>query len=190
MTRIALIDGHPDAAPDHLVHKLADAYAAGAESHHELRRIDVARLDFPLIRVPRDWQTGTPPPAIAEAQSAIRWAEHLVLIYPLWFGDVPALLKGFLEQVMRPNFAFGPLEGRFPKTLLDGRSARVVVTMGMPAPVYTLFYRAHSLKSLERNILRFAGMGPIAHSVLGGVESAKRRAKWLEEMRQLGVRAG
>jgi putative NADPH-quinone reductase len=191
MTRIALIDGHPDPDRRHFVHALADAYAEGAARYHEVDRIDVGSLDFPLLRSPDEWRDGQPVPSIADAQRKIRAASHLVLLYPLWLGDVPALFKGFLEQVARPGFAIAQGEGGFPKRLLKGRSARVVVTMGMPSKIYTLFYRAHSLRSLERNILRLAGIGPIRHSIIGNVEgSSAERDAWLKTIRDLGTRAG
>ena len=86
------------------------------------------------------------------------------------FGSMPALLKAFLEQVLRPGFAFGAAERRgMPKKLLAGKSARIVVTMGMPAFFYRLYYRAHSLKSLERNILGFVGIKPVRVTLLGNV---------------------
>ena len=189
MARIAIIDGHPDPDRRHFVHALADAYAEGASACHEVDRIDIATLDFPLIRSAAEWQTGKPVPAIAEAQAAIRRAGHLALFYPLWLGDVPALLKGFLEQVARPGFAIAQSENGFPKRLLKGRSARVVVTMGMPARFYTWFYRAHSLRSLERNILGFAGISPVRHSIIGSVEKNRAvREAWLEAMRELGAK--
>ena len=190
MTRITIINGHLDPDPARFVHALADAYAAGADGVHEVRRIDVGALDFPILRSQQDWLESAPARAIADAQEAIRWAEHLVLLYPMWLGDVPALFKAFLEQVARPNFAFRYVDGGFPQRLLKGRSARVIVTMGMPAPFYTLLYRAHSLKSLERNILRFVGFGPVRHSIVGGVGgSAGHRQLWLRRVRDLGVRA-
>lgn len=190
MTRIAIIDGHPDPDRERFVHGLADAYAEGASSHHEVRRVPLAELDFPLLRTMEDWQEGPLPAALTEAQEAISWAEHLVFLYPLWLGDMPALLKGFLEQVARPGFAFAYSDKGFPKKLLKGRSARVVVTMGMPGFFYRLFYRAHSLKSLERNILSFVGIRPVRHSVIGSVESSpKYREHWLDRMRALGGRA-
>lgn len=191
MTHIAIIDGHPDPDRGRYVHALADAYAEGAASSgHDVRRIDIAELDFPLLRSQRAWMEEKPVAAIADAQEALRWADHVVLLYPLWLGDVPALLKGFLEQVARPDFAFRYRDGGFPEKLLKGRSVRVVVTMGMPAPFYSLVYRAHSLKSLERNILRFTGFGPIRHSIVGGVGgSASHREKWLGRVRTLGTRA-
>lgn len=191
MTRIAIIDGHPDPDRKRFVHALADAYAEGARNFHEVDRIDVGSLEFPLLRSPDDWRDGSPVPAIAEAQRKIRAASHLVFLYPMWLGDLPALFKGFLEQVARPGFAIAQSESGFPKRLLKGRSARIVVTMGMPSKIYTLFYRSHSLKSLERNILRMAGIGPIRHTIIGNVEgSSAERHAWLKELRELGASAG
>lgn len=189
MTRIAIIDGHPDPDRARFVHALADAYAAGAAEYHEVDRIDVATLDFPLLRSANDWKEGAPAPAIVAAQQCIKRADHVVIFYPLWLGDVPALLKAFLEQVARPGFAFAYREGGFPERLLTGRSARIVVTMGMPTPFYRFFYRAHSVKSLERNILRFVGFGPVRRLLIGSVEgSDSSRRKWLARMRDLGAR--
>lgn len=190
---ILIIQGHPDAGQSHYGHALAEAYADGAsEAGHELRRIEVARLDFPLLRSAQDWQQGEPVPAIREAQQALAWAEHLVILYPLWLGSMPALLKGFLEQVARPGFAVSaPGEARGWQKKLKGRSARLVVTMGMPALMYRWYYRAHSLKALERNILGFVGIGPIRASLIGLVEGdAGRRQRWLQRLRKLGREAG
>lgn len=186
-TNILIVDGHPDADRARFVHALADAYAAGAAATgHEVRRIDLATLDFPLLRSRADWTGGAPVPAIAQAQADIRWASHIVFLYPLWLGDVPALLKGFLEQVARPGFALA--EGRMPRPLLKGRSARLVVTMGMPAFFYRFYYGAHSVKSFERNILKLAGIKPVEHTLIGNVEGdAEAREQWLDTMLNLGM---
>ncbi|WP_423605410.1 NAD(P)H-dependent oxidoreductase [Sphingomonas sp. MS122] len=168
---------------------MADAYADGALiGRHEVRRIELATMDFPLIRSRAEWTDGKLAPAIAEAQATIAWADHIVILYPLWLGDVPALLKGFLEQVARPGFAIA--EGsRGPRGLLKGKSARLVVTMGMPAFFYRFYFGAHSVKSLERNILKLAGIRPVEHTLIGGVEgSAEQREEWLGEMLDLGSR--
>jgi putative NADPH-quinone reductase len=189
--RITLIQGHPDAARPHLGHALAEAYRSGAESAgHEVRSITVAELNFPLITSREDFEHGERPAPIREAQSMIRTSDHLVIFYPLWLGTMPALLKAFLEQVMRYDFAFEPLPGGRFRRLLKGRSARVVITMGMPAMAYRWFFGAHSLKSLERNILKFAGIAPVRESLYGMVEAASddRRHRWLEEMERLGAR--
>ena len=192
MTKITIIQGHPDASVERFCHALASAYADGArDAHHEVRTIEVARLDFPLLRTRADFETGTPPAAIAQAQASIAWAEHVVIIFPLWLGDVPALLKGFLEQVLRPGFAFRYREKGLPEKLLRGRSARIVVTMGMPGFFYEWFFRAHSVKSLERNILGFVGFGPVRRTLMGMVESEdrKRNVEWLARMHELGMQA-
>lgn len=190
MTRVAIIDGHPDPDRSHYVHALADAYAEGALQRHEVDRIDIATLDFPLLRSAKEWRAAVPTQALADAQEKIRKASHLVIFYPLWLGDVPALLKGFLEQVARPGFALEIGESGFPRRLLKGRSARLVVTMGMPTPFYRFFYRAHSVKSLERNILNFVGFKPVRRSLIGSVEKSREyREQWLDRMRALGRRA-
>lgn len=186
MGNILIIDAHPDPDPARYVHALADSYAAGArDGGHQVRRIDLAGLDFPLLRSRQQWAEEAPVEAIAAAQADILWAKHIVFFYPLWLGDMPALLKGFLEQVARPGFAFGAAQ--MPKPLLKGRSARLVVTMGMPAIFYRFFYRAHSLKSFERNILKFVGIKPVAHSIVGNVEGDhEHRQRWLDQMHALG----
>jgi putative NADPH-quinone reductase len=191
VTRIAIIDGHPDPARERFVHGLADVYAQSAEdAGHHVRRIDLAVLDFPLLRSASDWKNGTPPAVIMRAQGDILWADHVVILYPLWLGDVPALLKGFLEQVARPGFAIGHADRGLPPKLLQGRSARIIVTMGMPGLFYRLVFRAHSLKSLERNILGFAGFDPVRHSIIGKVESSNTyRRKWIKRVAALGVAA-
>ena len=186
--KILVIDAHPDPAPRHFVHALAQAYADGAESH-ETRLLKLAELDFPILRSPEEWTHGGPPPeAIAAAQADILWADHLVFLYPLWLGEMPALLKAFLEQAMRPGFAFKYAHRGFATKLLEGRSARIVVTMGMPRLWYSAIYRAHSLKTLRRNILHFVGIGPVACTIIGSVEgSENRRRKWLRTMKIMGA---
>lgn len=188
MTNILIIDGHPDSDSGHFIHAAAAAYREGAEAGgHAVKTIRIADLDFALVRSFHEWNDTAPPEPIAKAQESVKWADHLVILYPLWLGDVPALLKGFLEQLFRPQFAFRYRDKGLPEKLLKGRSARVVVSMGMPALFYRLVYRAHSLSSLKRNILKFVGFGPVRSSIIGMVEgSAEGREKWLERLRALG----
>lgn len=184
--KILIIDGHPDPDRSRYLHALADAYAAGAhDSGHDVQRIDLAKIDFPMLHSRCEWTQGAPPLVIADAQEAIRQADHIVFLYPLWLGDMPALLKAFLEQVMRPGFALA--EGTMPKPLLKGRSARLVVTMGMPAFFYRYYYGAHSVKSFERNILKLVGIKPVEHSLIGNIEGdPEARSRWLTTLRDLG----
>lgn len=191
--RILLIQGHPDAAITHLGHVLEDAYAQGATAAgHSVRRVHVATLDFPLLKTQKDWLGGTLPASLVQAQQDIGWAQHVVIFFPLWMGDMPAVLKGFLEQIARPGFAFKAEGGNsMGKKMLTGRSARVVVTMGMPALLYRWYFRAHSVKSLERNMLGFVGFAPVHATLIGMVENLGEAGvqKWKSRLRKLGASA-
>jgi len=189
--RILILDGHPDPDPARLIHALADAYAEGAAAAgHAVTRLDVARLGFAPLRTAAAWEAEAPPD-IAAAQAAIAAAEHIVILTPLWLGDIPALLKAFFEQVMRPGFAFPRGARGLNAGLLRGRSVRLVVTMGMPAILYRVFFRAHALHALERNMLRFVGLKPVRWTLLGnaGGRDAAGRQAWLEKLRKLGAAA-
>ncbi len=187
--RIVIIDGHPDPAGGRLCHALAAAYAEGAfEAGHAVTMVTLAELDVPLLRTHDAFEHGAVPESLAPAAAAITAADHLVFVFPLWLGTMPALVKAFLEQVFRPGTAFEYQPNGFPKKLLAGRSARLVVTMGMPALVYRWFFGAHGIRGIERNILEFVGIKPVRESFFGNVEGAREetRAKWLEAMRAHG----
>ena len=188
--RIAIIQGHPDAAGHHLLNAMADAYAEGAASAgHEVRRVEVAALDFPLLRTQADFETGEVPSALVQARDDMRWAEHWVFLFPLWHGTMPALLKAFLEHIFRPGFAMEYREKQFPRRLLAGRSARIVVTMGMPVMLYRWYFGALGVRAFERSMLSFAGIKPIRESFYGlTFADEKKRLRWIEEMRGHGAR--
>ncbi|UCB55465.1 MAG: NAD(P)H-dependent oxidoreductase [Thiotrichales bacterium] len=191
--KILIIQGHPDASHDHFCHALAESYKKGAlEAGYEVKSICVANIEFPLLRTYEDFYSSTPIPVIEQCQQDIRWANHLVIVYPLWMGTMPALLKAFFEQVFRPGFALETVDGgKKWIRLLKGKSAHIVVTMGMPAFIYRWFYRAHGLKSLERNILNFTGISTIRNSLIGMVEeSQENRVRWLEKMYVIGKKGG
>lgn len=189
MTRILIIDGHPDLSPERLIHALAAAYREGAKTAgHEVRLIQVGALGLPEI-ASADEFTATPPPAAAAAQEAVTWAEHLVILHPLWLGGAPAQLKTFFEQVFRYGFAI-PQSG-WPRGLLKGRTARLIVTMGMPGLAYRLLFGAFGVRSMERSILGLAGVRPRPRLLIGGVgELSKVRAEaLLARLRRMGAAA-
>lgn len=191
--RIAIIDGHPDFREERFVHALARAYEEGAKAAgHEVRTLSIGMIDVPLLRTSADFLSRAAPREVRRCQETLAWADHWVILFPLWLGSMPAALKAFFEQVMRPGFAFvAGAKGKLPRKLLTGKSARIVVTMGMPALFYRWYYRAHSLKSLERNVLAFCGIAPVRDSVVGMVEgmSEVKRKAWLAKMNALGRRA-
>lgn len=188
---ITVIQGHPDGRARHYCHALAAEYVSGARAAgHAVRVIDVGALEFPLLRTKEAFDDGALPAQLATAQRDIAWADHLLLVYPLWLGEMPAIVKGFFEHVLRPGFAFD-MGGHGWKRKLHGKTARVVVTMGMPAAVYRWYFGAHSLKSLRRNVLSFVGIKPVRSTLIGSVESStpKTRQRWLEKLRALGAAA-
>lgn len=189
-SRILVIQGHPDASSDHFCYALADAYIKGAhETGHDANLLIVSKLEFSILHSKEEWENDEPSKDIRKAQSDIERADHIVIFYPLWLGSMPALLKAFFEQVLRPGFAIDVKKnGKGWERRLSGKSARIVITMGMPATIYRWYFRAHSLKNLERNILGLCGIKPIKANLIGMVEDENdaKHKKWLEKMHALG----
>lgn len=186
---ILILDGHPDVRPERLGRALVEAYAQGARgAGHEVRILQVAPLQLPLLKSAEDFAAPASN-SVAAIQADIRWAHHLVIFHPLWLGSAPAVLKGFFEQVFRYGFALSQAQ---PLALpLRGRTARVVVTMGMPALLYRLLFGTFGVRSLERSVLNLSGIWPVRHSLLGSVgqDDPQRRLGWLRRMRRLGAAA-
>lgn len=186
MARIVIIVGH--ALSGTYCGALAEAYLRGAEgAGHEVSLFNTASMKFdPVLR--GAYRTLQPlEPDLAAARSAIQAADHMVLIFPLWLGTLPAIFKGFLERIIQPDIFEPAKTGKFV-TPWKGKSARVVITMGMPGFIYRWYFGAHALKMLKRNILGFLGVAPIRSTLLGNVEgvSNERRARWLADMEVLG----
>lgn len=191
MKTITIIQGHPDGEGEHFCHAIADRYEHGATAAgHKVHHLDISKLQFQLLRSKHEHEHGEVAADIERAQTYIKESDHLVIIFPLWLGGMPALLKGFLEQVLRPGFAYDLKKGFFKGRLLRNKSARIIVTMGMPAWVYKWFFCAHSLKNLKRNILEFTGIKPIKTTLIGTIESSGiNHEKWLQKVNNLGQKA-
>lgn len=186
---ICIIQGHPHGGGAHLCHAIADAYADGAKlAGAKVRRIDLGTMDIPLLTNPADFGSA-PPESILSAQRAIKQSDHLVIIYPIWLGTMPALVKAFFEQLCRNNFALEQdAKGGWPRQMLKGKSARVIVTMGMPAAAYRLFFGEHGVKAFESSILGMAGIKPVRETLVGAVGAMTRNnaEALLARMRRLG----
>lgn len=168
---------------------LAEAYVGHARYFgHQVRVLNLNMLQFdPVLH--GGYRSVQPlEPDLEMAQEALRWAEHLTFIYPIWWGSVPAVLKGFLDRVLQPGFAFKYRAGNhFPEKLLKGRSAHIVATMDTPPWYFRWFYLAPGLRQLKKNTLEFCGVQPVRTLALGPVlgSSSPRRARWLEKVRDL-----
>lgn len=190
MARIAVIVGHVRTGT--FGEALAAAYAEGARAAgHEVEVLNTARMRFdPVLREGYE-RVQALEQDLADARRAIWDADHLVIVFPLWLGAMPAILKGFLERVLQPDLIEQHRAGRFVQ-LLKGKSARVIMTMGMPGLVYRWWYGAHALQALKRNILEFMGVSPVRSTLFGMIEavSAEQRRTWLREVEGLGREAG
>ena len=189
MARIAIIVGH--ARTGTYCEALGEHYARGAKAGgHEVALFATARMRFdPVLR--EGFERVQPhEPDLKSAYDAIRASDHLVLIFPLWLGTLPAIFKGFLERVLQPDLGGPAKEGRFMQ-LLKGKTARVIISMGMPGFIYRYWYGAHALKMLRRNILNFMGVHPVRSTIFGHVEGAgpERREQWLRAVERMGQRA-
>lgn len=188
-SKILLIQGHPDRDEKRLCRQLAAAYEQGAAAAgHTLRRIDLASLDFPLLMSQQAYEHEPIPPGLAGAVEDLLWADHIVLVFPLWLGTMPALVKAFLEQVLRPGGAFVFEDKGGPHSLMAGRTARLVVTMGMPTLLYRFWFGGHGIKVIRRNILAFVGIRVVRQSLFGLVTNAgpDKVRGWLDEMHKAG----
>jgi NAD(P)H dehydrogenase (quinone) len=126
------------------------------------------------------------------AQKAISWAKHLVFVYPTWWGAMPALMKGFIDRVFLPGFAFKYREGSHGwDRLLSGRSAHLVVTMDSPTWYYSWISRMPGHNQMKRTILGFCGIGPVEITSFGPVKgsSLQLRQKWMAQVRKSGEEA-
>lgn len=187
--RILLILGTPKS--DSLCHALAEAYAQGARQEgHVVRELHLGQLRFdPVLR--GGYEQGPElEPDLLEAQRLIHWAEHLVLVYPVWWGGLPALLKGFLERVLLPGFAFRPRGGSDWEQLLGGRSADVLATLDRRRRRLRWLQGDHPHGRASRSILDFCGirLQRLAEFAPVRASSEEQRQAWIRKAQRLGTR--
>ena len=189
MAKIAIIVGH--ARKGSFCEALAKAYEEGARAGgHEVGLFVTSRMKFdPVLHFGYEKEQPLEPDLKA-AHEAVFAADHLVFVFPLWLGTLPAIFKGFLERILISGNIAEMKQGKFLKPL-KGKSARVVMTMGMPGFVYRWYFGAHSLKVLKRNILKFLGVSPVRSTIFGYVQGVgqEKRETWLEQMAVLGNNA-
>ncbi len=188
MARIFIIVGHSRTGT--LCEALGESYLRGAHAGgHEASLFVTSKMAFDPILHEGFEHVQPCEPDLEAAHDAMMAADHLVFVFPLWLGMLPAILKGFLERVLQPDI-MAAKQDQFPK-LLKGKSARVIITMGMPGVIYRWWFGAYALKILKRNILRLVGVHPIRSRIYGNVDGAglKGRHRWLKEVEELGRHA-
>ncbi|WP_375173946.1 NAD(P)H-dependent oxidoreductase [Pseudooceanicola sp.] len=189
--KILLLNGHP--AETSLNHALSDAYEAKANAvGHDLRRINLREMTFDADFGQAGLRNAKPlEPDLERFMDNLTWAEHFVLVTPLWWGGLPARLKGVFDRALLPGNSFDPRQKRLglPKSLLKGRTARVIMTSDTPDWALRLLYRRAMQVQLKRQILGFVGLNPVSFTHFSPVEHADERriATWISRAGSLGA---
>lgn len=189
--RILLVLGHPDS--ESFCAALAQSYADAARAAgHEVRELKLHALDFDPILHRGYREIQALEPDLQRAQADILWAEHLVFVYPVWWGGVPALLKGFLDRLLLPGFGFRYRQNSsFWDRLLSGRSARLITTLDTPGWYFRWVWGAPAHRQMRGTVLEFCGIRPVRLSAFAPLRHATlaQRERWLAAVAALG-RAG
>ena len=187
MKKILVIQGHPD--NESFNQALFDRYVQEMrKTGNQIKLIELGKLEFnPNLAFGYRKRTELEPDLI-EAQKKLKWAEHIVLFFPLWWGSMPALLKGFFDRVLLPGFAFTKKDNSIQWTKhMKGRSARMIVTMDQPPIYFRLAFSRPAYHSVKQMTFRFIGIHKVRYTPIGTVRSSSesKRKLWLERMQKL-----
>ena len=190
--KILLINGHPDT--ESFNYAIMEAYKKGAEkSGAIIKEIKISDLNFnPDLQFGYRKRTDLEPDLLS-AQEKITWANHLVWIYPVWWGSFPAIMKGFIDRVFLPGFAFQKRENSvWWDKLLTNKTARIISTLDQPAWYYRIVYGRPSHKAMKKLILNFVGIKKVKATMIGPIRLSKDtfRENWLQKIEKLGFNNG
>lgn len=188
--KIVLINGHPN--PDSFNAGIVEAYKNGAfATGADIQEIVVANLNFnPSLSKGYSQRSELEPDLIA-AWEKISWADHLVWVHPVWWGGLPAILKGFIDRVFLPGVAFKYRENSvWWDKLMTGKTAHIITTLDQPSWYYWLMYGSPSVNQLKKSTLEFCGVKPVKVTYIGIIKNSSnsQRTKWLEKITALGRR--
>lgn len=178
-----VIDGHPN--PDSLTAALARRYAA---AYGDATALAVRDLAFdPNLRLGYQGEQRAEPDVL-RAQALIEAADHLVVAAPVWWGSIPAILKGFIDRTFLPGWAFSYRKGGLVTGLLAGRSARVIITTDSPL-WYLRLVGDTTVRHVRGRVLRFSGFSPVTATRLGPVRGSTlaQREAWLNKIADLAT---
>ena len=188
MKNILIVNGHPD--KESYNYALSKAYIKGAaESKAIVKSINLFDLEFnPNLQYGYRKRTELEPDLI-DAQEKLKWANHIVWIYPVWWGSVPALMKGFLDRVLLPDFAFKKREGSiWWDKFFTGKSSRIICTLDQPPWYYKFVNSCPSHNAMKKLTLKFIGVKSVKITTIGPLRlsSDNFRKKWLLKIEKLG----
>jgi putative NADPH-quinone reductase len=185
---ITIVIGHPDKEGFNFA--LAEAYKKGVKkSNAEFKEIVIRDLDFnPNLQFGYRKRTELEPDLL-ESQKALKWADHIVWIYPVWWGSVPAIMKGFLDRVLLPGFAFKKREGSvWWDKYFTGKTSRLICTLDQPAWYYKWSNGSPSHKAMKKLTMNFIGVKSVKITTIAPMRLSKPefREKWLKKIEKLG----
>jgi len=188
---ILVILGHPDT--NSFCGSLTKAYIDSAKvSGSEVRELKLGELKFDPVLWNGYKKIQELEPDLLKAQELIQWSNHIVFIYPNWWGAMPALMKGFFDRVFLPSFAFKYRKGsQFWDKLLSGRTAHLMVTMDTPPWYYRWIYHRPGHNEMKRTILGFCGIKVVKISEFALIKGSnqQQREKWITIASDLGSKA-
>lgn len=188
---VLVVNGNPKS--NSFCHELASQYMKSSEQDNNVRFISISNLKFDLdLNIGYDGKQELEPDLIHFQQSVI-WAEHVVFVLPVWWGGMPAKLKGLIDRAFLPGFAFKYHDNKStPEKLLKNRSADIILTMDAP-PFYHRWIQGDPVyKQFKRTILRFCGFKKVSATYIGSIinSSEKQRNHWIEEIGRLAKKGG
>ncbi|MFN8297427.1 MAG: NAD(P)H-dependent oxidoreductase [Chitinophagales bacterium] len=188
--KILLINGHPD--KNSFCYAISEAYIKGAKrAGLDIKVIHICDLNFnPNLQYGYQKRTDLEKDLL-DAQEMIKWANHLVWVYPVWWASYPAIMKGFLDRTFLPGFAFAKRENSvWWDKLLINKSARIISTLDQPSWYYWLVYRQPSTNAMKKLTLEFCGIKPVKVTTIGPIRLSKEsyRKNWLEKIETLGYK--
>lgn len=186
--KILIINGHPDT--ESFNYAIAETYKIGAiNSSAEVKEIKIGELKFnPNLQFGYRKRTELEPDLL-DAQEKIKWADHLVWVYPVWWGSLPAITKGFIDRVFLPGFAFKKRENSiWWDKFLTGKTARLISTLDQPAWYYKWINGNPSNIAMKRLTMNFVGIKKVRITTIKPIRLSKDeyRAKWLKKVEKLG----
>lgn len=190
MKRILVILGHPRVKS--YCGTLAEAYIKGAKKQRaHIKYVKLIDLKFDAIGAHDHKGAPALEADLVKMQKLILWSEHIVFVYPTWWGGPPALLKGFLDRVLTPGFAFKYKKGGWGwHRYLKGRSARIITTVGGPWALNHFIYRVPGIKMIKWAALWFSGIGPTRVTEISGLNtpwmSHEQKARQITKVERAG----
>lgn len=168
---------------------LSKEYAKGAkEVGNKIKTLNLKELK--LERHLKDTHETAPKLSndLLEARKLLSWADHLVFVYPIWWGSAPAILKEFFETLFTSGFAYQySQDKKIPVGLMGGKSARIIATMDSPKIYFKLFGEL-DFKLMKKYIFNFCGIKPVKKSYFGSVKMSTEgtRNSWAYDAYEIG----